>query len=152
MEYTENNFVHKTEVQIRFNDADIAGHVNNAVYQHYYDLAKLKYFNEVLGEQIDLKQTILVLANINIDFFKPIYLEDKIVVLTKVFEIGNKSLKVVQEIISDDAILKSRNNSVMVGFDIFEKKSVEIPDYWKSRITSFEKKVVFKYPQINKAD
>ena len=35
-------FFHKTPIQIRFNDVDVVGHVNNSVYQNYFDAARMR--------------------------------------------------------------------------------------------------------------
>ena len=37
-------FNHQQAIQIRFNDVDVIGHVNNAVQLSYFDLGKVKYF------------------------------------------------------------------------------------------------------------
>ena len=39
----EMKFFHETPLQIRFNDVDVMGHVNNSVYQNYFDVARLRY-------------------------------------------------------------------------------------------------------------
>jgi acyl-CoA thioester hydrolase len=49
----DSTFRHSVPVQIRFADIDVNGHVNNVVFQHYFDLAKVGYFNTILGEDIN---------------------------------------------------------------------------------------------------
>ncbi len=66
------NLKHFTPIQQRFNDYDILGHVNNAVFQHYFDLARIRYFAEILGENIVGSKYSLVMATINIDFHSPV--------------------------------------------------------------------------------
>ena len=34
----------RTPIQIRFNDIDILGHVNNVMFGHYCDVARSDYF------------------------------------------------------------------------------------------------------------
>ncbi len=41
-------FNHRLELQIRFNDIDMFGHLNNSVYLQFFDLGKMNYFNTVL--------------------------------------------------------------------------------------------------------
>ena len=50
--YSE-SFKHKVEIQIRFKDLDMLGHVNNANYFTYAEYARLKYFDHVVGEDKD---------------------------------------------------------------------------------------------------
>lgn len=45
-------FKHSVPVQLRFNDADALGHVNNSVYFTFYDLGKTEYFKAVRGGEI----------------------------------------------------------------------------------------------------
>ena len=44
---TNNDFRHILPIQIRFNDVDKFGHVNNTVYFQFYDTAKTDYFATV---------------------------------------------------------------------------------------------------------
>ena len=143
-----NGFRHELPVQIRFNDLDILGHVNNAVYQHYYDLARMDYFSRVIGQEINWKKTALVLANISIDFYKPVIMDEKIGVRSKVSIIGEKSLTMIQDLINlDSGETKSRNTAVMACFSTTENQTVSIPEKWKEKILSHEEMVEFKYPK-----
>ena len=58
-------FRHKVPVQIRFNDIDILGHLNNTVYFSFYDTGKAYYFKEIRGEKMNWKRVDTVIANVN---------------------------------------------------------------------------------------
>ncbi len=136
---TFSDFNHFTPVQIRFNDIDVLGHVNNAVHQHYFDYARLRYFEQVLNTAVDWKNNSLVIASIKIDYIEPILLEEKIVVLTRTVGIGNKSLQMIQKIVTNDfSEIKTEGTSVMVGYSIAENTTIVIPDNWKSMIQQYE--------------
>ena len=77
-------FRHSLPLQIRFNDIDTLGHVNNSVYFPFFDLGKADYFNAVRGENVDWKKADIVVANINCDFLAPVYFNEKIEVRTQV--------------------------------------------------------------------
>lgn len=138
-ELPEYTFKHKIPVQIRFSDIDLLGHVNNAVYLNYFDMAKTKYFETVNGSVADWSRSDVVVANVNIDFFSPIFLNDEIVVKTKVIRTGIKSLDMIQQIeeVRTGAI-KTLCRTVMVGFDVPSNKSKPISEEWKKRIGNFE--------------
>ena len=54
MEPTETPIFHHTlPLQLRFNDVDLLGHVNNSVYFAFYDLGKSRYFEAVKAQNID---------------------------------------------------------------------------------------------------
>jgi acyl-CoA thioester hydrolase len=60
-----NPFRHKTPIQIRFKDVDRLGHVNNANHVTYFELARVEYFNELMGDmKIDWENESLILAKI----------------------------------------------------------------------------------------
>jgi acyl-CoA thioester hydrolase len=135
------NFKHKTNVQVRFNDIDIVGHVNNAIYQYYYDFGKLKFMNSVFENIINWNESGFVLLNINIDYISPIYLNDNIIVETRIDEIKNKSI-VIQQIIREQGSenekgVKSVAKSVMVAYNFTTKESIEIPNEWRQKMKLF---------------
>ena len=140
-------YKHITPVQVRFNDIDIMGHVNNSVHQNYYDIARVEYFRSVLRKGIDWQGDTVVLASIRIDFFSPVLLEEKVSVRTCVEQIGEKSLTMVQELFNTDSgEVKSFNQAVLVGFSRKENKTIPIPEKWKTDIIRFEGKISLKYP------
>lgn len=129
----------ETFIQVRFNDVDLAGHVNNAVYQEYFDLGKLYYFHGILGSEVDWKKEGLVLANINIDYFLPILLDEKLLLKTSVESFGTKSFIMMQELYNEQGTeLKSKAKSVMVCFDFQANTTIPVPSGWIKRITTYE--------------
>lgn len=132
-------FKHIQDIQIRFNDLDILGHVNNAIYQNYYDVARLNYFNEVFRERPNWKEKSLVLAEVRIQFIKPILMYDNICVRTKIYELGNKSLKMHQDIYDlEKKEIKSENNAVLVGFDLKRNETIPLLNSWRIDVTQYE--------------
>jgi len=49
-------FPHRIPVEIRFNDIDILGHVNNTVYFSFYDTGKAWYFKDIVDWDIDWRK------------------------------------------------------------------------------------------------
>lgn len=132
-------FLHKTPIQIRFNDVDIMAHVNNSVYQNYFDMARLQYFEMIFEQKMNWEEKALVLAKITIEYFNPIFLGEEIVVLSKVYKLGNKSLQMKQEIVNTiTKEVKAKNDAVLVAFLSKENEAVELPDDWKNKIIKFE--------------
>lgn len=133
-------FNHSTPVQIRFTDIDTAGHVNNNKFPEYFDIGRIKYFNDIFGNVVEWKTHGLVIVNINIDFLEPIYLNDKIVVYSKINKIGNKSMEMVQQLRLEDnpGIIKATGKTIYVGYHYQEKYSFPILQEWKDCIYKFE--------------
>lgn len=143
MEQESINFNVRTSIQIRFNDIDGLGHVNNSVYSQYFDQGRMDYFRILNGgKSVDWHKAKLVIASTKIDFLKPVFLNEPADVLTKVYKIGNKSLKMIQHLIDPETEeVKATCKSVMVGFDNVSMQSIELPENWRSAILSFEPEV-----------
>ncbi|MDE6134287.1 MAG: acyl-CoA thioesterase [Muribaculaceae bacterium] len=137
----EYEFRHRQDVQLRFNDADLFGHVNNTVYLQFFDLAKVAYFSTLLDGRIDWKAFGLVVANINCDFFAPAYLDESLQVLTSVAALGNKSL-VLEQRLTDKATgsVKAIARTTMVNLNLRTGATEPISDEWRQRISRFEQR------------
>ncbi|MEE4196596.1 MAG: thioesterase family protein [Bacteroidales bacterium] len=137
-------YFHQIPIQIRFNDFDLLQHVNNSVYQNYFDLARSDYFEKVFGKKIQWDTRGLVLARVSIDFIRPILDHEEIEVFTKIYQLGNKSLRMTQKIIQTETReLKATCESVMVAYNNSADKPCPIPHDWRQRITHFEKDLDF---------
>ena len=122
-------FHHSYPLQIRFNDIDSLGHVNNSVYFTFYDLGKSRYFEAVKNTSIDWRKADVVIANVNADFLSPIYSYEQISVETCCTEIGNRSFRIMQRIINTETgELKGVCRTIMVGFDGAAGVSAPISD------------------------
>ncbi len=130
---------HGIRIQQRISDVDALGHINNGVQQHYYDLARVDYFDSILNVNVDQSNDSLVIANINMNFLQPVYFRDNIEAYSKIIRIGNKSIEMVQ-FLMDTKIgqIKSWNNTVLVGYNPQDKVSMEISDEWREKINAFE--------------
>lgn len=138
---------HFTDIQPRFNDYDLVGHVNNVVYQHYFDLARLYYFQEVIGQRINGNEYTLIMASISTEYVRPILIDEKISVKTRIDLLGNKSIEMSQEIINSETNeIKSSSRATHVVFSIKQHLTTEIPEEWREKIFAFEDKVGLKYP------
>ena len=132
-------FNHATPIQLRFNDFDALGHVDNSVYFSFYDLGKTSYFNEVLPDVGFSKEVGVVIANIQISFLLPVYPGENVSVETAVVEIGNKSFKLLQRLIDIDTTeVKCICHTIMVCYDAKTKTTRPISDEWRKAIANFE--------------
>lgn len=134
-------FRHKLELQLRFTDVDMFGHVNNSVYLQYCDLGKLRYFNDALGGDFLNSELQVVVVNINCDFHAPSFLQEHLEVWTAIEAIGEKSLTLEQRIVNPDTDeVKFIAKTVMVGFDPKTMKSTEIPSGPRKAFEEFEQR------------
>lgn len=132
-------FHHRTPIQIRFNDVDRYGHVNNNAYFAFYDLGKESYLTKVLQTDYRANAIIPIVANINADFIKPIFYGDKIVVETRTAHIGQKSFTLQQRAVNTltgDVVCQC--STVMVCFSTETGKSENIPENYRELLLSYE--------------
>ena len=132
-------FKHTLPVQLRFSDVDQFGHVNNSVYFSLYDLAKTTYLNDVMEGKVDWRKTGIVVANVQANFFSPIFFSEKVAIQTATTRIGNKSFTLVQRAVNTETgEVKCVCQTVMVGYDIATKQSQTISEACKAAICEFE--------------
>ncbi len=136
----EITFQHSIPVQIRFNDIDLMGHVNNATIQEYFDLGRMHYLHDTFGGDLFKGNQVLIIASINTDFINQLLLTEAVEVKTAIVKIGTKSLNMIQQLVDKNTNeLKAVCKSVMVAIDKHLHQSVEMPDIWKEQIASMEK-------------
>lgn len=133
-------FRHTLPVQIRFNDVDQYGHMNNSSYFSLYDLAKTSYMRDVFGNK-DWHHMGIVVANINADFLAPVFFSDDLIIETTVIHLGHKSFTLLQRAINKaSGALKCQCRTVMVGYDVATKEPVELPADFKQAVCDYEGK------------
>jgi acyl-CoA thioester hydrolase len=132
-------FKHITPIQLRFNDFDALGHVNNSVYFSFFDLGKTSYFSMVLPDISISKEVGVVIGHIEVSFLLSVYPGENVAVETAVVEIGNKSFKLLQHLIDlETNEVKCVCNTVMVCFDAKTKTTRQISDDWRKAMADFE--------------
>ena len=132
---------HKASIQIRFADTDMLGHVNNANYLTYMELARMSYFNEVISDAVDWNKEGVILAKATIDYRRPILLEDELFLYIAIDQISSKSFNFSYRFIvkkMDDEITYAEGSTLMVCFDYQLHKSIVMPELWKERIMKYE--------------
>ena len=137
-EERSNNYRHVLPLQIRFNDVDKFGHVNNTVYFQFYDTAKTDYIATVC-KGVDWERLAIVVVKIEAEFVSQIKGDDHIAGRTRIVKIGNKSFHLEQDVIDTDTQeVKSRCLSVMVLYDLERQQTIPLPDEWRKAITDYE--------------
>lgn len=132
-------FRHHIPVQIRFNDIDILGHLNNTVYFSFYDTGKAYYFKTVRGNLMQWKRVDTVIANVNCAYINSIVFGDEIECYTRCLEIGEKSFRLQQMLVrTSDMAVMSVCETVMVSFDPATGHSTPLNDDWRRLLTEYE--------------
>ncbi|MBW3612629.1 MAG: acyl-CoA thioesterase [Chloroflexi bacterium] len=135
-------FRHRTPLQVRFRDTDAFGHVNNAVFATYVELARVRYLTEVLEPRQRFERLPLILARLEIDFRSPIQLGDEVAVETRVDRVGRSSVAMSHRMSAgpdgSGERLAAEVASVIVVYDYETERPIPVPDDWRARIDAFE--------------
>lgn len=130
---------HKLKVQLRFNDIDILGHLNNTVFFSLYDLGKARYMEDAGLRARGPEAPTSVIADVHCSYFIPIHYGDEIYVTTRCSHIGEKSFTLEQEMIDDKGEVRSRCTTIMVYIDAATQHSALIPQSFRQKIEAYEK-------------
>jgi acyl-CoA thioester hydrolase len=134
-------FKHKTDIQIRFKDLDNLNHVNNANHLTYFEISRIKYFKDVFRGENKWKEYSVIMANTEITYKIPIYLQDEISCYTRVSRIGNKSFDVENIIVkkeNDKFLTCAFGKSVLVCLNKIISETAKLPTEWVNSIKTFE--------------
>ncbi|MBR1468491.1 MAG: acyl-CoA thioesterase [Prevotella sp.] len=131
-------FRHSLPLQIRWNDVDPFGHVNNGVFFQFYDTAKTDYLSTVCHD-VDWGQRAIVVVHIEADFVAEVKAGSHIAARTRISHIGRTSFRLEQDVIDTDTQeVKCTCTSVMVLYDLQLHQSIPLPDQWVDDISRFE--------------
>lgn len=137
-------FRHTLPIQLRFNDVDKFGHVNNTVYFSFYDLGKTEYFASVCPG-VNWEKDGIVVVHLDADFLSQIFATDHVAVQTAVSEIGTKSFRLIQRMIdTQTGEVKCIGTSIMVAFDLEKHESKPLTEEWIQAICDYEGRDVRK--------
>ena len=132
-------FRHRTTLQVRFRDTDAFGHVNNAVFFSYLELARIRYLLDVLQPPTAFDRLPLILARVELDFRSPIMFGEEVWVETKVDRIGRSSFAMSHRMTAgDEGRLVGEAASVLVTYDYADARPIDVPEEWRTRIAAHE--------------
>ncbi len=132
---------HFTPIQIRFKDVDLLGHVNHANHLTYLETARTQYFKDVIKKKIDWSYTGMILARVEMDYRRPIFLNDEIFCTTKVAAIGNKSFTLKNLLLRktvESLEICAEGICTIVCMDYRSKETIPVPEDWRKYINDFE--------------
>jgi acyl-CoA thioester hydrolase len=139
------DFAHRVEVGVRFADSDAMGHVNNAVYLTYCEMARLGYWTDVTGERMapgHERAESLILAEARISYRAPLFPADRVTVETRATRIGTTSFTLEHRLTAqgpgEPARLVAVSASVLVRYDYATGRPAPIGDGQVAAIERFE--------------
>lgn len=126
------------KIQVRFADCDMMGHVNNAVYLSYFEQARLHYFKDLGGIEWDYQKQGMLLVRNEIDYIKPLFLNEEPEIHVYLKHIGTKSFSLGYKVIVEGEI-RTTGVSTLVCFDFITNKSVAVYPEFIEAFKKFDK-------------
>lgn len=131
--------LYKLEFEVRDNELDMQGIVNNANYFVYFAHARHKFLKEIgiSFSEMALANQNLVLVSTNIEFKRPLKAEDKFYVTCKLVPEGNIKFAFEQEIrkMEDDTLI-AKSYNIGACIDGNNRNRPYLPEIFKENITS----------------
>jgi acyl-CoA thioester hydrolase len=132
------DFRTRVDVQVRFADTDALGHVNNAVYLEYLELARVAWLEKALGS-VETKEFGVILARAEIDYKSPAFHHETLVAGVKVVELGAASMKMDYRIEDKKTgRLVALAKTVLVGYDYRENRVKRWPDEVREKVEAYD--------------
>jgi acyl-CoA thioester hydrolase len=139
------DFAHTVEIDVRFADTDAMGHVNNAVYLTYCEMARIRYWTDVTGEPIAPGHEgaeSLILAEARITYRAPVFHGERVTVETRATRLGRASFvlehRLTARLPEEDPRLVATSESVMVRYDYASERPTPLGPAFAAAIERFE--------------
>jgi acyl-CoA thioester hydrolase len=119
-------FRYRRSIEVRFGDTDAMGHVNNAVFLTYVELARAGYYRAAAASRVGIGATdrdqSFILADARLTFRSPSFFGEYLTVEARTAHIGTRSFTTEFRITAPDSAYGAARlvvvaSSVQVGYD-----------------------------------
>jgi acyl-CoA thioester hydrolase len=141
------DFAFRRDVEVRFADTDAMGHVNNANYLTYCEIARAAYYEAVTGRPLPLgvhgAEEGMILADVRVAYRSPAFYGETLAVETRVVRLGRTSFTMEHRITAPDsrygkARVVATAESVLVTYDYTVGRPIPLPDRLVGAVSAFE--------------
>ena len=126
------------EIMPRFRDTDAMGHINNAVYVTYLEVARQIYWAR-LDEHSDYRRVPFILAHVTIDFRSEALVNEVLEAGIRLAWIGDRSFSFayrIREKTTGRTVVEA--STVQVCYDYAAKRTIPMPEGLRRSLESFE--------------
>jgi acyl-CoA thioester hydrolase len=126
-----------TKIDVRFRDLDAMGHVNNAVYFTYLEVARFYLISRIFCIE-SVQNLPVILGEATCRYLSPAYLGESLTIGLAISRIGGKSFDVVYQIDGQDGRLVASARTTMIMFDYVLSASTPIPDTIRTQLQELQ--------------
>ena len=137
------DFRFELPIQMRWNDLDPLGHVNNAIFITYFEFGRSQYMLKA-SRTWDWSKNMFLVGDVQATFYKELnmlHTEPRVLVRTHSF--GTKSFVIEYAVCSGSKIeplLHCSGKTTQIMFDTTSRSTIEIPQWLRDEISAFEEK------------
>jgi acyl-CoA thioester hydrolase len=136
-----NNFNFSAPIQMRWNDLDALGHVNNAIFITYFEVARGGFMMKACPKW-DWTKHMFLIANANVDFRKELLLTaQNPQVHVRTSKLGGKSFVLEYAVTSQkggETVLHATGSTTQIMFDTKARTTIEVPDWVRESLQDFD--------------
>ena len=123
-------------IQVKFSDIDGYLHVNNGVYFNYFEHARGEFLLKKCDW--DIMEFGAVVARVEIDYIRPIHLEDEVAAWLSCTRIGNSSFDLEQYLVGKtkegEVGTFAKCKCTVVSVNILTKKPSPVPEMYRAKL------------------
>ncbi len=130
------------DIEVRFRDLDALGHVNNAVYITYLEMARVRYMQRLGHAELDQtpgRVFPFLLLDVYCRYHSPVVLGEKVRVFIRCSRTGRSSFEFEYLVKNpaDDRLVAS-GYSTQVHYDYTAGRTAPLPDWLRQRVAKIE--------------
>ena len=135
------HFKFSLSLQMRWSDLDALGHVNNALFPTYFELARSQFMIDTCPGW-DWEKDMFLMANVNINFHKEMLLTtENPRVMVRTGKMGNKSFVLEYAVIGEKngrTEVYASGTTTQVMIDLKERSTIQIPEWVRSALQAYK--------------
>ncbi|NQT78350.1 MAG: acyl-CoA thioesterase [Bacteroidetes bacterium] len=131
----------ENKIQVRYDEVDKMGYVYHGNYARYYHISRTELLRKVgiCDRELESKNIILPVIEMNISYIKPVYYDDLITIRTRLLELPKTRMKFQHEVINQDDEIINIANSTLVFVDSNTRKPMKIPEIILNKLEAYLK-------------
>jgi acyl-CoA thioester hydrolase len=143
----EGDFRYRHPIEIRYNDTDALGHVNNATYFSYFEMARGGYYTAVVGHPFGTgpgaDERTYVIAEAHITYRQPAFYGEPLRCGVRVGWVGRSSFNLeyrveVEESPIGSARIIADGSTVQVFYDLAQARVMRMPSELLAQLSEYE--------------
>ncbi len=122
--------ISRLPIVVRSTEVDMLGHVNNAVYQQWFEWGRFEWVREAgfTGDTLGRLGLALVVVHVSLDYRREARRDDQLVIETALCRLGRSSMTFRQRVMHADGGVAAEGHVVLATFDVRARAAGRLPE------------------------